>query len=127
MGELIRQVKYKADWRDRKFAQIGRFEPSSKMCSTCKAINKELKLQHRTWKCKFCGNVHDRDINAAINVLKIGQSMSRHNMSLGKGRPEVKPVERPTKVFSIKKKQVDSLKQEPVSNITIRMHGNSLP
>ena len=70
----------------------------------------------------LCGVIHDRDINAAINVLKIGQ-----NMSLGKGRPEVKPVERSTKVFSNKKKQVGSMKQEPVSNVSIRMHGNSLP
>jgi len=122
MGELIRQVKYKADWRGRKFSQIGRFEPSSKMCSTCKTINKELKLQHRTWKCKLCGDMHDRDVNAAINILKIGQ-----NMSLGKDKPEVKPVERSTKVFSNKKKQVGSMKQEPISNIIIGMHGNSLP
>ncbi len=122
IGELIRQLKYKADWRGRKFSQIERFEPSSKMCSACETINKELKLQHRTWQCNLCGVIHDRDINAAINVLKIGQ-----NMSLEKGRPEVKPVERSTKVFSNKKKQVGSMKQEPVSNVSIRMHGNSLP
>ena len=48
-------------------------------------------------------------------------------MSLGKGRPEVKPVERSTKVFSDKEKQVGSVKQEPVSNVIIRMHGNLLP
>jgi len=47
-------------------------------------------------------------------------------MSLGKGRPEVKPVERSTKVFSNKKKQVGSMKQEPVSNVNIRMRSNSL-
>ena len=122
MGEFVRQVKYKAEWRDRKFIQIGRFEPSSKMCSTCKTINKELKLQHRTWQCQACGKVHDRDVNAAINILKIGQKMS-----LGKDKPEVKPVERSTKVFSNKKKQVGSMKQEPISNVRIRMHGNLLP
>ncbi|MCK4264867.1 transposase, partial [Candidatus Babeliales bacterium] len=121
MGELVRQVKYKADWRDRRFVQIGRFEPSSKMCNICKTINKELKLQHRVWKCRICGEVHDRDLNAAINILKIGQKMF-----LGKGEPEVKPVERSTKVFS-NKKQVGSVKQEPVSNLSIRMHGNLLP
>ncbi|MCK4264949.1 hypothetical protein KAW80_01170 [Candidatus Babeliales bacterium] len=79
------------------------------------------------------GSMHDRDINAAINILKIGQNVlqtqvSRTRASLGKGRPEVKPVERSTKVFSSnKKKQVGSMKQEPISNLRIRMHGNLLP
>ncbi|MCK4265419.1 transposase [Candidatus Babeliales bacterium] len=128
MGEFIRQIKYKAEWRGRTFVQIGRFEPSSKMCNTCKTVNKELKLQHRTWRCKLCGSMHDRDINAAINILKIGQNVSRTRASLGKGRPEVKPVERSTKVFSSnKKKQVGSMKQEPISNLRIGMHGNLLP
>ena len=44
MKGFIRQAKYKAEWKDRKFVKIGRFELSSKMCSTCKTINKELKL-----------------------------------------------------------------------------------
>lgn len=122
MRELVRQLEYKADWKGSTFTKIGRFEPSSKMCSNCQAINKYLKLHHRTWRCDECGSKHDRDVNAAINILKIGQ-----RMSLGKDKPDVKPVERSTKVFSNKKKQVGSVKQEPVSNVSIGMHGNSLP
>ena len=122
MGELIRQIKYKTRWRGRVFKQIGRFEPSSKMCNVCKTINKELTLGQRIWKCKVCYIMHDQDVNAAINILQIGQAMS-----LGKDVPEVKPVERSTKVFSKKKKQVGSVKQEPASNTAIRMHGNLLP
>jgi len=51
---------------------IGRFDPSSKTCSVCGKINKELILNDRNWKCNSCGIEHDRDINAAINIKKIG-------------------------------------------------------
>ena len=85
LGEFLRQSKYKAKWRGRRFIQIGRFEPSSKLCNRCGAKNNELKLHHRTWKCKICHASHDRDINAAINIKKIGQ-----------GLPEFTPAERST-------------------------------
>jgi len=103
-GEFTRQLTYKASWRYKKVAQIGRFEPSSKLCSRCNTINKELRLCDRRWKCKSCLSIHDRDINAAKNILKIGQGM-----------PECKSVEKSTSIFSFKKKQVGSVKQEPVS------------
>ena len=51
------------------YLEIGRFEPSSKMCG-CGVINKELKLSDRTWTCKSCGSINDRDILAANNILK---------------------------------------------------------
>ena len=84
--------------------KIGRFEPSSKMCSKCYSINKDLKLSDRRWQCVSCLSMHDRDINAAKNILRIGQGM-----------PESKSVEKITSVFSFKRKQVGSVKQEPVS------------
>ena len=76
LGELIRQVKYKARWRNKKLIQIGRFEPSSKLCSNCGFKNNDLKLHHRVWKCKECGTLHDRDVNAAKNIKKIGQEIA---------------------------------------------------
>jgi len=105
-GEFTRQLTYKAAWNDKRVVRIGRFEPSSKLCSNCNYINKELKLQHRIWECESCLSWHDRDVNAAKNILKIGQDM-----------PEFKPVKKPTSVFSFKKKQVDSMKQEPFSDL----------
>jgi putative transposase len=84
-GEFIRQCKYKAVWRGKHVVQIGRFEPSSKLCSNCQSKNNDLKLHHRIWKCKVCGVLHDRDINAAKNIKRIGQEMS-----------EFTPVERST-------------------------------
>lgn len=66
-GEFVRQLEYKAEWYGKNVIKIGRFEPSSKTCSNCGSINKELTLKHREWLCK-CGVKHDRDINAAINI-----------------------------------------------------------
>jgi putative transposase len=51
---------------------IGRYEPSSKSCSNCGYVNKDLKLSDREWICPQCGEYHDRDINAAINIKKFG-------------------------------------------------------
>ena len=51
---------------------IDRFEPSSKKCNYCGSLNKDLKLSDRNWICEICHIEHDRDINAAINIKKIG-------------------------------------------------------
>lgn len=61
-------LEYKAEWYGKNVLKIGRFEPSSKTCSCCGRINKELTLQDREWTCKSCGSVLDRDRNAAINI-----------------------------------------------------------
>ena len=113
-GELTRQLKYKSKWRDKELIQIGRFEASSKICNVCGYKNEDLKLHQRKWLCQECKTIHDRDINAAKNILKLGQDMSK-----------VKPVEKSTAVFSLKRRQVGSVKQEPLSSIG--MHGNLLP
>lgn len=64
-------LKYKCEWYGKNLNYIGRFEPSSKICSSCGTINKELKLQHREWTCT-CGVTHDRDSNAATNIKNFG-------------------------------------------------------
>ena len=61
-------LEYKAEWYGTNILKIGRFEPSSKTCSNCGYINKELTLKDRTWTCVKCNTTHDRDINAAINI-----------------------------------------------------------
>lgn len=65
-------LSYKAEWYGKNIIYIGRFEPSSKICSTCGHINKELKLHHREWTCGKCQTTHDRDVNAAINIKTFG-------------------------------------------------------
>lgn len=63
---------YKCEWYGKNYIQIGRFEPSSKMCNNCGHINKELKLSHREWRCANCHNLNDRDFNASLNIRDIG-------------------------------------------------------
>lgn len=71
--ELTRQISYKSDWNNRQYIMIGRFTKSSQPCNVCGYINTETKdLSVRKWICPQCGTVHDRDINAAINILNEG-------------------------------------------------------
>lgn len=69
-GAFVSMLKYKAKWNGVNVLRIGRFEPSSKTCSECGYINKELTLKDREWACPECGCVLDRDVNAAINIKK---------------------------------------------------------
>ena len=71
--ELTRQLDYKAEWNNRQYIKIGRFTKSSQPCSVCGYINTVTKnLAVREWTCPVCGTKHDRDINAAINILNEG-------------------------------------------------------
>ena len=63
---------YKCEWYGKNLFIIGKFEPSSKTCSSCGYINKNLKLSDREWNCSNCNEKHDRDINAAKNIKKFG-------------------------------------------------------
>ena len=74
---FVSMLKYKAEWRGKHLVQIGRFEPSSKKCSVCGKINTKLKLKDREWECSNCGTKHDRDKNAAKNILAIGLEQAK--------------------------------------------------
>lgn len=69
-AELRRQVEYKAAWHGRTVLLAGRFAPTSKTCSECGRRLEELPLSVRAWTCPACGAEHDRDVNAARNILK---------------------------------------------------------
>lgn len=71
-GELVRQLEYKCDWYGRSFVKIDRWFPSSKRCAECGHIVEKLPLNIREWDCPKCGTHHDRDVNAAKNVLAAG-------------------------------------------------------
>ena len=72
-SEFTRQIEYKSIWYGRTYHKINRFYASSQTCSECDFVNKEVKnLSVREWICKECGSIHQRDDNAAINILKKG-------------------------------------------------------
>lgn len=67
-GEIRRQLEYKTTSRGWRVLFVNAFFPSSKLCHVCLAKNKSLTLADRTWQCSGCGTVHDRDLNAALNI-----------------------------------------------------------
>ena len=69
-SSFVTKLEYKAEWFGKTILRIGRFEPSSKLCSVCGYHNSELTLAIREWTCPDCKTKHDRDINAAINIKK---------------------------------------------------------
>lgn len=71
-GEFVNQLKYKAQWYGRTLHCIDRFYPSSKRCSGCGYILDKLNLDVRKWVCPECHTHHDRDVNAAKNILSAG-------------------------------------------------------
>jgi len=81
-SKFLTYLKYKAEWYGRTFIQVDRFFPSSKLCHRCGHKNNDLVLNDRTWCCPACGETHDRDVNASVNLYFVGL-----------GRPEVTPVE----------------------------------
>lgn len=74
--EFFRQIEYKSNWNNIKFIIADRFYPSSKICSSCGTIKKDLKLKDRIYVCKKCGIVIDRDKNASINLMNYGKSIA---------------------------------------------------
>ena len=74
-GELVRQLRYKCEWYGRFFVEIDQWFPSSKLCSACHQKLNRLPLNVREWKCPSCNTNHDRDINAAINILAAGKAV----------------------------------------------------
>lgn len=71
-AELRRMLEYKASWYGRTIVAVDRWYPSSKTCSTCGTLAGSMPLSTREWTCEDCGTEHDRDINAAKNILTAG-------------------------------------------------------
>ena len=77
LGEFRRQLEYKCERHGRALLVIDRWYPSSKTCSACGHLLEKLSLKTRRWQCPSCGARHDRDVNAAKNILAAGQAVAR--------------------------------------------------
>src|SRR5713101_2377309 len=85
-GEFVRQLEYKAAWYRRTLVKIDKFYPSSKRCFDCGHILDTLSLDVRAWTCPACGVFHDRDLNAARNILAAGQAVTAFGEMVRPGR-----------------------------------------
>jgi len=87
-GEFTRQLEYKTRWYGSTLMKAGRYYPSSKTCSHCQTVKATLSLDERMYHCEACGFTLDRDVNAAINLARLGLA-GTHSVT-GRGG-EVRP------------------------------------
>jgi putative transposase len=93
-SQFVAMLEYKAAKHGRYFGKIGRFEPTSQVCSACGIKDGPKPLSVREWTCQECGTVHDRDVNAARNILAAGRA-DRLNASQSAGKTRAKvPAQR---------------------------------
>ncbi|MER7729960.1 RNA-guided endonuclease TnpB family protein [Streptomyces erythrochromogenes] len=95
--ELRSMLEYKSTWYGRELITIDRWHPSSKLCSVCGALVREMPLGIRAWRCAGCGAEHDRDENAAINLLAAGLAVSACGAGVGPRRASATPGQRAMK------------------------------
>ena len=105
-AEFRRQLEHKCEWQGKHLLVIGRFQTSTKLCSTCGYTNHTLTLANREWDCPSCGSHHNRDHNAAINIKRM--ALVKHS---GAERSGV-PVETLTLVRSMKQEKFSEIDRE---------------
>jgi putative transposase len=94
-SEFVRQLQYKASWYGRSLVKIDKWYPSSKRCSACGHILDSLTLDVRFWQCPECHSHHDRDINAAQNILAVGLTVAACGEAGRPGAVKAKPGKSP--------------------------------
>lgn len=81
-SSFVRMLEYKADWYGRVIIKIDRWYPSSQLCSSCDHHDGKKPLNIRKWTCSNCGTIHDRDINAALNIKKEGLRLLNQSLAV---------------------------------------------
>lgn len=92
-GKFVELLEYKSRWYGKNVIRIGRWEASSKNCSHCGSVNKTLTLANREWLCTNCGTLHDRDVNAAKNILQFALHPKNSNKQIGQEMSKFTPME----------------------------------
>ena len=87
-SKFVSFVEYKCNWYGKNLIKIGRFEPSSRICSKCGSYNSELTLKDREWTCIDCCTKHDRDFNAAKNIKTFALTKQNVLGNIGLDKPE---------------------------------------
>src|SRR6266571_5327426 len=90
-SELVRQLEYKAAWYGRSIVKMDKWYPSSKRCFDCGHMLDSLPLDVRSWACPACGVMHDRDLNAAKNILAAGLAVAAYGEAVRPGRAKAQP------------------------------------
>lgn len=86
IGTAIRMIEEKAERYGKTVVKIDRWYPSSKTCSACGHIQESMPLSVRDWTCPSCDTRHDRDMNAAVNIMAVGQTVSAHGGTVRRSR-----------------------------------------
>lgn len=89
-GEFVRQLAYKQEWNGGRIIKIDRFFPSSKTCSVCGFVRQSLSLSAREWECPECNTMHDRDVNAALNIKSAGERLCVEAKALARAKARTK-------------------------------------
>lgn len=97
-SEFIRQLQYKSLWKGKKLIEASKWFASSKMCSVCGYIKKDLQLSDREWECINCKTIHNRDQNAGQNLVNYGKETLN---LIGRGSSDFKLVEKNTSIQSL--------------------------
>lgn len=113
-GQFFTMLAYKCRREGSYLIKIGRFFPSSQLCSYCGWRKTDLKLSDRIWECSSCGTSHDRDLNAALNIRNEGLRKLRQEL------PDVKPVENLLdELLSYESSEQSSVKQEATNALAL--------
>ena len=86
IGQAARMLEEKAERCGKRVERIDRWYPSSKTCSACGHIQESMPLSVRDWTCPSCDTRHDRDVNAAVNIVAVGQTVSAHGGTVRRSR-----------------------------------------
>jgi putative transposase len=119
-SSFVTMLEYKAARYGRELVRIGRFEPTSQVCSVCGVKDGPKPLSVREWACKECGTLHDRDVNAAINIKKAaGLAVTARGAQVG---PVLVPAQRATPA-PVGKKQEPTRSTQPTGRLQAGIPG----
>lgn len=131
IGELLRQIRYKAEWYGTLIVEADRFFPSSKTCHQCESINRGLKRE-KHWQFPACNAEHERNKNAALNLLKLAEKAARDLLKSALGAvgpdvtlPDVKTLAAPPSAENCCETGADEGRTAPLTGVSLLVDGGT--